>query len=379
MSQPTLFDAQTLSSASLDRWTQFSQTQFSKTSASKSAVVDALITGANGFIGFNFAQRLLQAGLTVRLLARNLEPLRALQEQGADIQKLDLFDSAALARALAGVKTVYHLAAKTSAFSSDEMFRVNGEGTRNIAQACAEQKEKPVLVYVSSIAAAGPAHRGQIRHETDAPAPISIYGRSKFSGELALLEFANEVPTTIVRPGIVYGPWNKEMLPIFQTIQRLHLHPVVGWHTPSLSFSYVEDTLEIMQRAALHGTRLPSGRPTDRRRLHFGAGVYFAVGAEHPTYAELGRMIGGLLGRGNVKILPLLGPAPWIAAGANEIISRIRGQSEAFNLDKIREAQAESWACSPDYTAHDLDFQPAKPLRERLAETLQWYREHHWL
>jgi nucleoside-diphosphate-sugar epimerase len=359
---------------SLDRWTQFS-----KFRSQTPAVIDAVITGANGFIGFNFAQRLLQSGMRVRLLARNLESLQPLEEQGAELQKLDLFDSAALARALEGVKTVYHLAAKTSAFSYDEMFRVNAEGTRNIAKACAQQAIKPILVYVSSVAAAGPANRGQIKRETDEPNPISIYGRSKFAGELALLEYAHEVPTTIVRPGIVYGPWNKEMLPIFQTIQRLRVHPVVGWQTPSLSFSYVEDTLEIMQRAAALGSRIPAGRPTDRSRLCAGRGVYFAVSREHPTYAELGRMIGQIMGYGQIKTLPLLGPAAWIAASTNELISRVRGQSDTFNRDKIREAQAESWACSHERVEAELEFRPAHTLRERLEETFAWYQRQHWL
>ncbi len=71
-------------------------------------MIDALITGANGFIGFNFAQRLLQSACGYGCWHGNLESLQPLKEQGAELQKLDLFDSAALVRALDGVKTVYH-------------------------------------------------------------------------------------------------------------------------------------------------------------------------------------------------------------------------------------------------------------------------------
>ncbi len=214
------------------------------------------------------------------------------------------------------------------------MFRVNGEELATSPRLARNKRSNPYwFMFRVWLLRDLPSWPNQAS-ETDVPTPISIYGRSKFAGELALLEYAHEVPTTIVRPGIVYGPWNKEMLPIFQTIQRLRVHPVVGWRTPSLSFSYVDDTLEIMQRAAAFGSRIPAGRPTDRSRLCAGRGVYFAVSKEHPTYAELGRMIGQLMGYGQIKTLPLLGPAAWIAASANELMSRVRGHSDTFNRDK---------------------------------------------
>ena len=50
----------------------------------------------------------------------------------------------------------------------------------------------------------------RIDRETDEPAPISNYGRSKWSGERAVAEFAGDVPITIVRPGSVFGPRNRE-------------------------------------------------------------------------------------------------------------------------------------------------------------------------
>ena len=68
--------------------------------------------------------------------------------------------------------------------------------------------------------------------EADAPEPISNYGRSKLAGEQEALAFADKVPTTIVRPGIVFGPRNKQLLPIFKTIKYLNLHVVPGYHPP---------------------------------------------------------------------------------------------------------------------------------------------------
>ena len=56
-----------------------------------------------------------------------------------------------------GADHVYHLAGVTKTLHADEFRRVNAEGTGNVAQVCAEQTRPPVLVVVSSLAAAGPS------------------------------------------------------------------------------------------------------------------------------------------------------------------------------------------------------------------------------
>jgi nucleoside-diphosphate-sugar epimerase len=346
--------------------------------------VDALITGASGFIGWHLAERLLNEGKRVRLLVRRPEAVADLAHKGAEVVVGSLSDAAAIRRAVDGARIVYHLAAMTCAFSVQQLMRANRGGTRAIARACADQPERPVLVQVSSVAAAGPTARGHIRSETETPSPVSNYGRSKLSGELAAAEFAGEVPITIVRPGIVFGPRNREMLPMFRTIKYGNFHPVPGWNTPPLSLLHIDDALEILLRAAERGSRLPAAAGSRKQhqaleQLTSGSGVYFAAAPEYPDYAELGRMMRSLLSRPYAPILPVLGPFPWIVAGINERLARLRGRPESFNLDKIREAQAESWACSPEKAATELGCQASKSLTDHLASTVAWYRANAWL
>jgi nucleoside-diphosphate-sugar epimerase len=350
-----------------------------RTPTTREQPVHALITGASGFIGMHLAERLMRQGKKVRLLVRRPAAVSELQRQGAEVVVGALDDVETISRAVEGVETVFHLAAMTSALRVDDMMRANGEGTRNIARACTAQQRKPLLVYVSSIAAAGPTARGKIRRETDAPNPISNYGRSKFAGEQAVASFAGDIPVTIVRPGIVFGPRNREMLPMFRTIKYGHFHPIPGWRTPALSLLHVDDTLEVIVRAAERGSRLPAPGSNPVHQLTSGQGVYFAAAPEYPDYAELGRMMRSLLRRPFAPVLPLMGPLPWLAAAVNEQIARLRGKSDSFNLDKIREARAESWACSGELAQRDLGHAPAVPLKERLASTVQWYREQRWL
>ncbi|MCE9524513.1 MAG: SDR family NAD(P)-dependent oxidoreductase [Planctomycetales bacterium] len=347
--------------------------------ASRTGKPCSLVTGASGFIGMALARRLLSDGKRVRIYVRNPAAVTELQQQGAEVVAGDLDDPEGLLRALQGADTVYHLAAMTSATDVKRMLRVNGKGTYNVARACAAQSCPPVLVYVSSISAGGPTTRGQLRRESDPPAPISAYGRSKLAGERAVARFAAKVPTTIVRLAIVYGPRDHEMLPIFKTIQQLRVHPVAGWHTPLLSFIYLDDVTELLIRAAHKGSRLPPPCGNVIRQLTAGGGVYFGSGTEHLDYEELGRLLKGLLNRPQAPIVHIPPRLAWLLASIHELTLRLQGTSDTFNRDKIQEALAESWACSCDLAERDLDFVPQHSLAEQLKATIVWYQENGWL
>lgn len=342
--------------------------------------VHALVTGANGFIGRHLVERLLAEGRRVRLYVRRPETVDELRSQGAEVVVGSLEDVESLTRAAAGVETVYHLAAMTAALSCDEMLRANRDGAEHVARACAEQPgSKPLLVQVSSIAAAGPAKRGEVRRETDRPEPVSNYGRSKLAGEQAVAQFAGELPITIVRPGIVFGPCNREMLPMFRSIKYARLHFVPGRQPPALSLIHVDDCVELLLRAADRGTRLPADTSDLLERISSGRGVYFAAAPEYPDYAEFGRMMRTALQRPHAAVILLSGPLAWFAAGASERIARLRGRPDHFNCDKIREATAPSWACSVELAARDLRFEPPQPLQARLQATVDWYQQKRWL
>ena len=346
-----------------------------------------LVTGATGFIGGHLTQHLVAQGHAVRCLVRATSHTDALHSLGVELVEGSLADAASVARAVAGADRVYHLAGLTSAVRRASLMQANGLGTWHVALACAQQPTPPVLIYVSSIAAAGPVGRSQIRTEQDPPKPISYYGRSKRAGEVAVQHLADRVPVTVVRPGIVFGECGRELLPMFRSIRRLRVHAVAGYQTPRLSVIHVADLVDLLVRASETGRRLvPACHPriagTSTARtgpLGTGQGFYFACRNEYPDYLEFGRLLQRALRLRCVTYLLLPQPLPWLVGGISELIGRVRGQSSSLNIDKMREASAESWACSCEAAQRDLGFQPRQPLFEQLQITADWYRENKWL
>lgn len=329
----------------------------------------ALVTGANGFIGEHLVRTLLKHGESVRAMVRREQAGESLKALGAEIVLGDVTHPETLAPAVADVDVVFHLAGLLKTLDREELFKVNESGARNIARACAEAASPPVLVLVSSLAAAGPALDGHARTEGDPAAPISNYGRSKRAGELAALEFADRVPLTIVRPPSVFGEGDMNTWPLFQSVARHGLYAAPGRKPRKLSLVHADDLAEALWLAAVKGKRA-------RQYDQAGDGCYFVSSDQDPEHDELGRLIAEAVGRPRVRVLH----APdWLVRGAgaaSELISHLRGRATIFNLDKMREASAGSWTCSSDRIRNELGFHVARPLPERIRQTAAWYKRH---
>jgi len=326
-----------------------------------------LVTGGTGFIGLHLVEGLLRRGHPVRCLVRPSSNFESLRDLNVELLHGDIDDAAALSAAARGVEVVFHSAGIIRAYRSQEFYDVNQQGTRRVAEACAAQGKPPRLIVVSSIAAAGPTTRSQIRTEADPPSPVSHYGKSKLGAETTSIKVAGSVPVTIVRPGIVFGPRDTGFVQVLRGIRRFRCHISPGFHPPALSLIHVDDLVELLCLAAERGATAPA-----HENGHRGKGRYYAVAPEHPTYAELGRLVRPMLGRSYAPIVPLPAPLAYSLGGLNEFVGRLRGRAEDLCIDKIRDALVPSWACSGESARRDMGFLPARPLAERLRETINW-------
>jgi len=335
-----------------------------------------LVTGASGFIGLHLASALVARGDEVTCLIRKTSQVDALNRLGSRLVYGDITEPEGLPAAVAGQEVVYHLAGLTLALTTRQFFRVNQGGGRNIAQACAVQSKPPVLLVVSSLAAAGPALDGRPKIESDPALPVSAYGRSKRAEEEEVQLFADRVPTTIVRPPIVLGEGDRLGLPMFRLIDKLGVHVVPGLGRHRFSLIHAADLVELMILAAERGKRLP---PLGRNGSRPGQGYYYAACEEDIVYDDLGHLIGMALGRRKVFPLHIAIPVVWVVAAAVEALSQIERRPLYMHIDKAREATAGSWICSPRSAIEDLSFSVKAPLLERLRQTAQWYRSEGWL
>ncbi|QEG40482.1 NAD-dependent epimerase/dehydratase family protein [Roseimaritima ulvae] len=330
---------------------------------------NAIVTGATGFIGTRLCEQLLAAGWRVSATVRKSSKVERLEELGVGLVPCDLASDGLPAETLRDTTAVFHLAGLTTSANLARLRAVNAAGTRRLAESIRDSGQSPTVVHVSSIAASGPAAKGQVRTADDEPHPISNYGRSKLEGEQAMAAIADEMPISIVRPSVVFGPGDREGFRIVKPIARSGMHFTPGWRTPPLSVIYVDDLAAILIAAADSGKRI-----TKRfAEQPVGEGIYIAALDRHPSYDDWGRMIGQTLDKKTrvMRIPPRAAKVVGWCAGAMG--------SGSLHLDKIREAQVPSWAYYDNRLQTELGFTPSAPLEDQLAKTVQWYREQGWL
>jgi nucleoside-diphosphate-sugar epimerase len=324
-----------------------------------------LLTGGNGFVGSHVLDQLLARNLPTALLLRPTSERKFIAEQLAKaevrtggIDRLETLDAA-----LEGVTHVIHCAGAVKALDAEGFFAVNQLGTRNLVAAVNRRgRQIQRFVHISSLAAAGPGTAAKPRRESDLPAPVSDYGRSKLAAELEVMEHC-KTDWTIIRPTAVYGPRDGEFLRLFKAVQA-HVLPRFGGGRQELTLVYVENLATAIVAALTH--------PNASRE------VFFAGSPEVVTTAELAQRIAG---EGGAWTLPL--PLPrallWLACQAAEVRARLTRKPSVLNAQKWAELKAPGWVCEVTRLRDELGVECRTSLQEGVAQTRAWYRAQGWL
>lgn len=297
--------------------------------------------------------------------ASNLEGLKYQTVDG------DLSNFSSLCDAVKGVDYVFHLEELTQSFRRDRFFDYNARGTERLARAVWETCPNLTrFVYVSSLAAAGPARSLIPRVESDLDEPVSNYGQSKLEGEKRLLQFKEEFPISIIRPSMAYGPRDRTLAVLSQALAR-NLMPILqgstlGGHKYYSAIHVLDLCRGLVQAAVSPQNRVPSGE------------VFYLSGDGVHTYQE---MMGVISERLNCDPLKVRIPKVVIQVAASGLtaIGVMTRKSFALNLDKLNEILSDYWICSNQKAKDALGFSPEFDLTSGIAHAIEWYKRQKWL
>jgi len=201
----------------------------------------ALVTGGGGFLGRRIVELLLEEGHEVRFLARGSYP--EVEALGAEGLQVDLRDAEAVAAAVAGCDTIFHVASKAGYWGSrEDFYGINVNGTMHLLEA-ARVHGVGRFVYTSTPSVIG--YAGEVTGIGEAPYPDSwesLYGETKAKAEQAVLE-ANRpgLATVSLRPHLIIGPRDNNLLPRVVERARSGKLRIVGDGDNVVDLTYVDN------------------------------------------------------------------------------------------------------------------------------------------
>jgi dihydroflavonol-4-reductase len=326
--------------------------------------LNVFVTGGAGFIGRTLVRKLAQRGHRVVCLVRSAEDASWLSSiTGLSAIRGDLARAASLEGPVREAEVVLHLAGLTKALNREEYLAINGRATGALARLVRRSGVRVRrFVYVSSLAVAGPRSSRAPAREEEPPNPITPYGESKLLGEELLRDACGDLPWSVIRPPVVYGPHDRDVYVYFKAAAR-GIVPLIRGGGLELSIAHVEDVADAILLAAF--AEAAEGRT-----------FYVSDGDVH-TSAEMARLLLDLAGGGRIYRAP-----DWLlklAGLCGDLKALLTRRPALLSSDKIRESCQVGWVCSIDRIQADLGFSPLVDLETGLTSTFRWYKQNGWL
>lgn len=327
-----------------------------------------LVTGGGGFLGRHLLPVLVASGANITCLLRSPETARL--PDGVRAIAGDCTDVRVMEKAAKAQDIIIHMAALLFGVSWQNYLAANASMAANVANSARESARR--VIFISSLAAAGPAGTEPGKRETDPPEPVSAYGWSKLVAE-HILQKSIGGRLVILRPPIIYGSGDRGLLPLFRSCAAgIGVSP--GMREFPVSVIHAHDVARAILCVASSAAH----------------GVYHLSDGYSYTMSGLCRAIGLAAGRSRVRVfkppLTLMAASAGLAsAGAAALqkmahaFRRVPPRAPGWNLDKYREARQEGWLACSDRIKNELGFSAAMPPDKGMAEAISGYRQEGWL
>ncbi len=324
-----------------------------------------LVTGATGMVGRRLVERLLERGDTVAALVRDPAAAVDLEAAGAIIHQGDLATPTSVIPALQEAHCVVHTAAHVGDWGPADKYRaINVVALEEMVTAARRIGRLKRWVQVSSLGVYGPRHHAG----TDESAPIELrgidgYTQTKAEAEFVLQRYMSEwdFPAVILRPGFIYGPGDRHVLP--RLIEKLHdgSLKMIGKGDRVLNNIYVDNLVDAILLAIEHPNavgevfNLRDARPVTRRE-------FIGTICEH-------------FGRPLPRSIPE--PIAKLAVGPIESFARLRGATTAPLLTQARmKFMTKNLEFSIEKAKQRIGYQPAVDFREGMQRALESIAPH---
>jgi 2-alkyl-3-oxoalkanoate reductase len=321
-----------------------------------------LVTGATGLVGSHVVERACEAGLRTRALVRpgsSVEFLQANVEQVAG----DVTDRESLRRAVDGVTLIVHCAAKVGDWGPVDAYReVNVRGLEGLIEAAEAAGTLRRFIHVSSLGVyEARDHYGTDESEQPA-AGIDGYTLTKVESEqlVARRMAEKQFPATILRPGFIYGPRDRTVLPRILERLRDRKFAFLGSGEKLMNNTYVGNLVDAIFAALENDNAIgQTYNVTDPRlvtKQEFISTIARAAGYPVPT-KKVPLPVARLLARVMEGTWRMLGKreAPLLSGARIKFL----GLNLDFNSDKAR---------------RELQLPPQVDFRDAMPATIEWFR-----
>jgi nucleoside-diphosphate-sugar epimerase len=319
--------------------------------------VRVLVTGASGYLGGAVASALVGERHDVRTFQR-----RPSGVAGAVDELGDVTDDRRVRSAVRGVDAIVHLAAKVSlAGAAADFERINVSGTRTLlAEARAAGVRRIVHVSTPSVAHVGASLIGDSTRPADPARARGEYARTKAAAELlALASDAADFAVVVVRPHLVWGPGDPQLVGRIVERARQRRLPIIGSGAALIDTTFLDNAVSAIVAAldraeVVHGRSYVVTNGEPRPVAELLASICTACGVPVPSW----------------RVPPALARA---GGGAVEALWRIRpGRDEPPMTRFLAEQLSTAHWFDQRRTRQDLQWMPAVTIDEGLALLAAW-------
>ncbi len=319
-----------------------------------------IVTGATGHIGNVVVKKLCEQNLKVDILVLPNENIEALQGLNVNVLYGDVTDRSFIFNIIEPDSIVIHLAGiiDIGLTPPETVYKVNVEGTKNIVDACIQNKAKK-LIYLSTVHIIDPKENGDILIEPtkfDKDKVVGTYAKTKLIATKYIFDACKEkgLNATILYPSGVIGPYDYKISELGQVILDYMNHKLIAYVSGGYNFVDVRDIADATISAIKNGK----------------AGEGYILSGQYMSLKEMLITINKKLNRR--KLPPLL--ALWfvkMCVPFSNLYYKARHKKPVFSKYSLYTLHSNS-NFDNNKAKLELNFKP-RDARESICDAVDWF------